>query len=137
MQEARDLFRRNLEALRSATGLPMQVVAAHGDFMNRRLGILNSAILADEAFRRDVGVVLETYDNSFMRHVTSRHADMQHPTYWAPEDPRAALVRLEPVVYLLVHPRPWHVVRAVNARDDLLRAWESLRHATGPARRAR
>ena len=38
LPEARDRFAENLQTLRMKTGLPMRVVASHGDFVNRRLG---------------------------------------------------------------------------------------------------
>ena len=49
MPEAKAEFAANLETIRSRTGLPMPVVSAHGDFVNRRLGMANWAILADAA----------------------------------------------------------------------------------------
>ena len=125
--EAQDSFRRNIELLRGITGLPMRVVASHGDFVNRRLGIPNWVILTDESFRRDTGVDLETYDESFMTHVSTRHRDTLHPTYWIPADPLIAVARDEPVIYVLVHPRHWRVARAVNARDDVVRIVEGIR----------
>ena len=131
LDEARSLFAHNLERLRSRTGLSMEVVASHGDFVNRRLGLPNWEILADEAFRAEVRVDLETYDTAFMSHVTSRHADTLHPKYWVGEDPAAAIARNEPVVYVLVHPRHWRVARVINARDDVTRALESLRYERG------
>lgn len=134
--EAQDLFRRNVEWLRSVSGQPIRVVAAHGDFVNRKLGILSSAILADMAFRAEVGIELETYDDACMSHVTSRHADLTSPPYWTPADPRAAIERGEPVVYVLVHPRSWRVEPSANARDDVTRLWQGIRYAL-PARKGR
>lgn len=135
--EAQESFRRNLDSLRAITGSPMRVVAAHGDFVNRRLGIPNWVILTDENFRRETGVDLETYDESVMTHVSSRHADSPYPRYWSPENPLAAVARHEPVVYLLVHPRHWRVARAVNARDDFIRLGEGVRYALPRGREAR
>jgi len=140
--EAQDLFHRNLERLRSQTGLPMRVAASHGDFVNRKLGVRNAAILADPAFRLAAGVDLEVNDEAFMVHVSSRHSDTEHPTYWIPDDPLSPIRRGDPVsaiqagnpvVYLLVHPRQWHVNRSFNARDDVLRVWEGLTYQL-PAR---
>jgi hypothetical protein len=124
--EAQERFRRNIDRLRAATGLPMRVVASHGDFVNRRLGIPNWSILADPAFRRTVEIDLETYDDAFARHVSSRHSDTHHPRYWVGEDPAEAIGRGDQVVYVLVHPRHWHARRRVNARDDAWRLAESL-----------
>jgi hypothetical protein len=129
LPEAQDRFRRNLARLRALTGLPMRVVAAHGDFVNRKLGLINCAILADPEFRVEVGIELETYDEAFMSHVTSRHADLTSRPYWTPSDPLAAIERAEPVVYLLVHPRGWNVERTANFRANALRAWEGLIYA--------
>jgi hypothetical protein len=126
--EAQDEFLRNLTRLRALTGLPMRVVASHGDFVNRRLGIPNWTILADQGFRHRAGVALETYDAAVMRHVTSRHSDTLYPRHWIPADPVAAIERAEPVLYILVHPRHWQVARLANARDDLVRLGEHIRY---------
>jgi hypothetical protein len=135
--EAQETFLRNITHLRAITGAPMNVVASHGDFANRRLGVANWAILADAGFRRRAGVDLETYDESVMTYVSSRHSDTLHPRYWIDEDPLKALARGEPLVYVLVHPRHWRTARAVNLRDDLGRLVESIRYAVPSRRGAR
>jgi hypothetical protein len=129
LPDAQDLFRRNLERLRALTGLPMRVVAAHGDFVNRKLGLTNSAILTDPGFRREAGIELETYDEAFMSHITSRHADLTSRPYWTPADPISAIRQAEPIAYVLVHPRGWQVERCPNARDDIVRIWQGLLYA--------
>ena len=126
------------------TGLPMRVVASHGDFVNRRLGVQNLAILADPEFRHKAGVELETNDEAFMTHVSSRHSDTHHPRFWIPDDalspirrgdPTAAMKAGNGVVYLLIHPRHWRVNRSFNARDDVMRLWEGITYRL-PARPA-
>ena len=119
LPEARRLFRRNVERLRVTTGLPIRVVASHGDFVNRKLKLSNTAILADPEFRASVDIELETYDNAFMRHVTARHSDAMAPMFWMPERAMDAFARLEPVVYLLLHPRNWHPSRQANLRENV------------------
>ncbi len=126
MPYIQELFRHNLEQLRARTGLPMQIVASHGDFVNRRLQAPNWLLLENEDFRQDVGVELEVYDNAFMRYVASRHADTHYPRFWQPNDPLAAIDNGEPVIYLLVHPRHWRVNILVNAADDIRRVWEDI-----------
>ena len=137
LPEARDHFARHLERLRARTGLPMTVVASHGDFVNRRLGINNTAILADREFRAAVGVTLETYDTDFLATVTSYHRDLPYPAFWMHGDPHDAIARREPRMYALIHPKPWRVNRRVNGRDNLVRAWQELewRLATRGGRR--
>jgi len=129
LPEARDLFLRNLDRLRAMTGLPMRVVASHGDFVNRKLRLPNTEILADPAFRARAGVDLETYDDAFMRHVTARHSDDMPPESWQPSDALEAIRSGSKVVYLLVHPRNWRADRRVNARDDVRRVRDGISYA--------
>ena len=136
LPEARDRFRRNLTRLRETTGLPMRVVASHGDFVNRALQSPNWLILDDPAFRHQVDVELETYDEALLRHLPSRYTDALYPEYWSPGDPAEAIRRREPTIQVLVHPRSWRAARATNARDDLRRLAEGLRFGLplGPSR---
>jgi hypothetical protein len=127
LPEARDLFAANLERLRETTGLPMRVVASHGDFVNRRLGLPNWVILEDADFRRQVQVELETYDGAFLRYLPSRHIDAPPPRRWEPSDPAAAIAAGVPVVSVLVHPRHWRAAPVVNARDDIGRVFDGIR----------
>jgi hypothetical protein len=124
--EAQDAFLGNIGHLRSMTGLPMNVVASHGDFINRRLGVPNWVILDDPEFRELAGVELETYDQGAMARVTNRYSDTLHPRYWIPERPEPGIASRSPVIYILVHPRHWRTARLVNARDDLGRVAQAL-----------
>jgi hypothetical protein len=126
LPEARNRFADNLAALRARTGLPMSIVASHGDFINRRLGVNNTAILEDRDFRAAMGITLETYDREFLGTVTSYHRDLPYPAFWMHGDPHDAIARGEPRMYALIHPKPWRVNRRVNAREDLARAWQEL-----------
>ena len=132
--EAQDIFGRNLDRLRSLTNLPMDVVASHGDFVNRLLGIKNTAILVDEDYRRGNGIVLETYDQVFLDSVSSYHRDTPYPPFWMHGDPYEAIERGMPVVYMLVHPKAWRAHRWLNARDDVVRLREGLLYRL-PSRR--
>jgi peptidoglycan/xylan/chitin deacetylase (PgdA/CDA1 family) len=134
--EAQDRFRRNLEKLREKTGLSMRVVASHGDFANRLVGLANWAILVDQRIRREADIDLEVYDDAFMRHVSSRHADTEHPRRWAPGELTASLDARLPIVYVLVHPRNWQARPIENARDDLRRLGEGLEFRLRPSRRS-
>jgi hypothetical protein len=137
LPEARDEFARNLSKLRAMTGLPMRVVASHGDFVNRRLGIANWVILDDPEFRRSVGIELETYDEPFLRHLPIRHSDDSYPRFWDYNDPAEAIGAGEPVIYVLVHPRHWRADPLGNARDDIRRVVEGLRFGFPAVRRPR
>jgi hypothetical protein len=125
--EARDQFATNITRVRAETGLPMRVVAAHGDFVNRRVGIPNWVILDDAAVRRQVGIDLETYDEAYLQHLPSRYTDAPFPQFWMPEDPGRAIRAGAPILALTLHPRHWQVERVENARDDLGRLAAGLR----------
>lgn len=127
LPEARDLFARNIDRLRTTTGLPMRVVAAHGDFVNRRLGVANWEILADAAFREAVGIDLETYDAGYIAQLSSWFSDAIYPRFWEPSDPGTAIRAGDPVVSLLVHPRHWRPDPVVNLRDDAGRLADEVR----------
>jgi hypothetical protein len=135
MPEAKAEFAANLETIRSRTGLPMPVVSSHGDFVNRRLGVANWAILADAAFRDQVGVEAEAYDELLIGRFTSQYSDVPHPRYWIPADPTSAFRAGDPVVFALVHPRHWRTDRVGNLRDDVLRAVEGVRYGLATRRR--
>lgn len=135
MPEAQAEFARNLEHLRSITGLPMPVVSAHGDFVNRRLGTPNWMLLADADFRRQVGLEAEAYDPDLIGSLTSKHTDVPYPQFWMPADPLVAIQRGDAVVYILVHPRHWHVDRLGNLRDDIRRAVEGARYGLATRQR--
>lgn len=131
LPEARERFAENLGRLRLLTGLPMTVVASHGDFVNRRLGLPNWVILTDPDLRHALGIDLETYDEALLSNLPSRHADGPHPRHWDPTDPATAIQAGERVISVLVHPRHWRVNRVVNARDDAGRVFEGVRFSLG------
>jgi hypothetical protein len=126
-----ELFAANLLSLREKTGLPMSTVAAHGDFVNRKLHIGNRVILQDQALREKLGIELEVYDDAMMKVVTSRHSDAFYPHFWKPDDPFQAIERGEKVIYILTHPRQWRVHFKVNLMDNLKRIWEGIRYYIG------
>jgi hypothetical protein len=134
-----DAARRRLHArvneLRAASGLPLEVLAAHGDFANRAVGVTNVELLADSAFRAQIGARLEAYD--IEPRVSARSSDGIPPMRWIPEDPIVAIRRGERVVEVLVHPRSWGRAPAANARADLVRVREGCLYGLRRARRRR
>ena len=126
MPEIRQMFAQNLQRLRRESGLPMTIVAAHGDFVNRRTGLSNELILADPAFRRAMQVEHEVYDQEIVRHFSERFSDAQPPVYWTPKDPARFIDDRQGIAQLLIHPRQWRADRLGNLRDDIGRLWEEL-----------
>jgi len=125
---ARERLRAALEELRAGSGLPLDVVASHGDFANRAVDVSNVELLEDRAFRAEAGVRLEAYDVA--EHVGFRATDgAGGRRAWWPADPLGALERGTRVVEVLVHPRAWGAAPLVNARLDLQRLVEGGRYA--------
>jgi hypothetical protein len=126
MREIRERFKNNLQQFRERTGLPIDTVASHGDFANRKLGIENTELLQDEAIRKEAQIECEAYDSALRDHVDTLHSDVEHPGDWAPEDPRVAIDRCEHVIHVLTHPRNWHADWTRNLADEFNRAHEGL-----------
>jgi hypothetical protein len=134
LPEAQDAFRANLARIRGDTGLPMRVVASHGDFVNNRLAAPNWLILADQALRSELDIELETYDRAILDHLPRRISDRPYPRFWDPIPPTDPIDAGAPVISLLVHPRHWRVDRIGNARHDLVRIIEGVRFAVATHR---
>jgi hypothetical protein len=125
---ARDRLRAALGELRAGSGLPLDVLASHGDFANRAVDVANVELLEDRAFRAAAGVRLEAYDVG--AHVDFRATDgAGGRRAWWPADPLGALERGARVVEVLVHPRAWGAAPLVNARLDLHRLLDGGRYA--------
>jgi len=131
MPYIRSMFKDNLNLLRKKSGLPMKIVAAHGDFANRKLRVFNWEILRDKSFRREVDIELEVYDEIFSKHITSRHSDTSFPYFWQPRSPLQAIQTGMHIIYVLVHPRHWRANPRENFKDDIKRAWEGFRYSLG------
>lgn len=131
MPYIRQVFKKNLNRLRRESGLPMTVVASHGDFINRKVKAYNWEILEDKTLRSEVNIELEVYDESFSRHVSSRHSDTLYPTFWKPSDPLRFVHIGSPVICVLVHPRHWRANPKENLFDDAKRSLEGLRFSIG------
>jgi hypothetical protein len=122
------MFRDNISALRLRTGLKMQVVASHGDFVNRIIGVPNYALL-DDALREELDLFAEAYDADLAKPVTARISDEMPPIYWRGGEPLAAVRERSPVIYLLIHPMQWRANIPVNVGYAAHRVWEGIAYA--------
>ena len=125
--EIRDVFQENLYRLRKQTGLPMDTVASHGDFANRRLGVPNTELLVGSEFRKRCGILCEAYDPWFEGRVTARFSDAPYPVFWKSGNPRKAAVRATPFLLILMHPRHWRCNWGSNTRENITRLLEGIR----------
>lgn len=114
-------FRNNLIHFRERARLGPRIVAAHGDFLNRRLGIANRHLLTP-ALRSELGIVADAYDPVLHDWLAARYSDRPAPQWWHPADPMQALASRPATVSILVHPRQWVCSPAANAKLAITRA---------------
>jgi hypothetical protein len=132
----REEFARNLTKLRRASGLALTSTVAHGDFINQRLGLTNSVILDDLAFRQEMGIRFEGYDREFGAKVDVYHSDEAPPILWRPANPEVAINHGIPVISLLLHPRQWRVGFRANVRENSVRLAHEFLYRRACANRA-
>ena len=81
---ARDHYADSVQRASAGTGLPMNVVGAHGGFVYRRLRTASRVILVDPEFRRHIGVDQHTHDGGMLRHLPggsrARRSRVREPT---------------------------------------------------------
>lgn len=125
--KAQMAFAKNISKLRDTSGLSLTTAAAHGDWLNRRLGVSNAEILKDRGFRDKLTITFEAYDplpfGTFLRCI-----DQGAPMFWLPSDPLTACRAGASPIYVTVHPRQWHTRVLVNLLENLSRANEEIQY---------
>ena len=123
MPRIQQQFGANLTKLRNKFGLDMRIVCSHGDWMNRKLGVMNHALVADEGLRRELGIDYETYDAALVKPMAAYVSDYPGPWWWRPEMPATHLEKGIGPIGILTHPRQWRR-RLYNAVDIAQRMYE-------------
>lgn len=127
MGEIQELFASNLQRLRQQFGWSARIVCSHGDWINRRLGLRNLALLDDPVFRARVNVEHETYDAPLMDPLRGYYTDAQPPIYWRKSgSPVPALEAGLTPLGLLTHPRQWRPSPLSNTAETGRRVAEGL-----------
>lgn len=126
MPAIRALFAENYRRVKALTGLPLHTVASHGDWLNRRLGVINLELLQDQNLRQSLGIELEAYDPALQQHYVRRYSDGAYPHLWLDGDPLEAIRQGLPFIEVLLHPRHWAANIAANLQENLLRLGEEL-----------
>lgn len=122
----REIFEQNFQRIETALGRKLHTVASHGDFANRRLGIINCELLHDAALRARCGIDIECYDAELMSSFDLYISDKPAPQYFSPVAPQAALGKHRRIC-LLTHPSQWHASWPANSRKNLERLLEAWR----------
>ncbi len=124
--EIQNIVLENVRKIETQTGLKIRSMSSHGDFANRKLGIMNKALLTEKFIDR-LGIVCEAYD---MENILDfRLADRGYPDFWVPRTPQQ--VMQEPGMnkgLLLIHPRSWCSAPAKRMKLDVQRMVESIKY---------
>ena len=125
MDPIRTRFLENFKFFESVIGMKILTIAAHGDWINRKLGILNQE-LVDIHVRNATGIILEAYDEALNGRFDFRTSD-SNPGFWGSAAPTNGIFLNRKAILVLVHPRQWQ--RAPSSRFclDLQRFIEEIR----------
>jgi hypothetical protein len=139
MDLVRQEFRENIRRFATIMGIIPRVVAAHGDFVNRHIGVPNDYLL-DPELMNELGIVVDAYDPRVHANLRARFSDWPAPQWWNPADPIVSLQDRPATISILVHPRQWTCNPLLNLRLDALRLGEEVgwrwRSAMAAPRRA-
>ena len=99
MSEIQENFKKNIDDFRDKYDCECVTVASHGDFVNRKTGLINNILLTPSA-RKETGILKEAYDKDLIE--TSKYCSDCKPDFSESCDFNGMLN-----YYLLVHPRNW------------------------------
>ena len=126
MGEVEDQFFINFTAIERRTGIKMRTVASHGDFINRRLGIINHELLQGHALRQRCGIICEAYDPALLDCFDVYISDRAYPELYAPYSPLAALGKAQRI-YFTSHPVHWRTNWRESSKHNLTRLTQAWR----------
>jgi len=123
--EIKELFSKNFKNIEKQLGFKMQTVCSHGDFVNRKLKIINNEITKDENLRKRVGILCEAYDKDIMQSFDIYVSDKSYPVFYSPKSIFEYIGKVDKI-YMLTHPRQWKSNFIVNSVDNAKRVVEGL-----------
>ncbi len=126
--EIRERFTINLKRIEAITGRKIKSIAAHGDFVNRKLKIPNYSFITEELMN-DLGIELECYNETLIRSFGFIGSDTHFPEFYKPYPAMEAIKNKVRVIYFLSHPRHWRCNIRSNMQDNLRRLKEGLAYS--------
>ena len=124
-EQVQSEFRKNCRWFRRHNNPELKTVASHGDWMNRRLKIVNHELI-DKTLLQECNLELEAYDPEFRRRFDFYLTDTSlPPRHWKqPNEWRAALAGRS-LIYVLAHEHQWHGNPWANLRQIARRVIET------------
>lgn len=126
MDDIKLLFSRNFKTIEDKLGIKIETVCSHGDFVNRKLQIVNNEITNDIALREELGIICEAYDKDIMDSCDIYVSDRPYPLFYYPKS-IFEYIGKKNTIYMLSHPRQWKSNVFVNTFDNIKRIYEGLK----------
>lgn len=123
INEIKDIMIKNIKRFEDVNQLKISSIASHGDFINRRIDIINKYIYQED-MKIKLGLI-EAYD--IEKFIEFRTADAAYPIYWK-KDPQKAIEEGKKKVLVLVHPRQWNSAPINRLKLDIQRLIEGIRY---------
>ena len=129
LDEIKSIFKLNVEMIEKEASIKIQSVASHGDFVNRKLNVINNVVTDDLSLRKELGIVCETYDSILMDSFDLYISDKPYPVYFSPTSPFDALKEPDKnsIICMTSHPRQWETNWIVSTIDNVGRVIEGIR----------
>lgn len=125
ISDIRNEFLSNFNSIEDRLGLKLTTVASHGDFVNRRLKLINCEILNDRKLRKCCGIMCESYDQTLLNNFDIYISDRPYPLHYFPISPFNAIGRYNKI-YFLTHPIHWETNWIESTKNNFIRLYEEL-----------
>jgi hypothetical protein len=126
LDKIKDEFKQNFKDIEvKMQGVRLNTVCSHGDFANRKLGIVNNIIIKDTKLREELGIECETYDKDIMKSFDIYVSDKPYPVFYTPNS-IFEYIGKENIICMLSHPRQWHPSLLCNIKENIKRLYEGL-----------
>ncbi len=127
--EITHLFRNNCIEFKRRWNPDLRSIASHGDWINGRLGVANTAFAPQELLT-ECGIGFEAYAEDFLGRFDVYVSDVgRYPALWANDyGPYDAIANGDRRICLLTHERRWHASIRIGIAADLNRARDGLRY---------
>ena len=126
LDEVKDLFIKNFKMIEANMCIKLQTVCSHGDFVNRKLKIINNEITNDKVLRENLGISCETYDDDLMNSFDIYVSDRPYPIFYAPKS-IFEYIGKKNIICMLTHPKQWNRSLFCNTKENLKRLYEGIK----------
>jgi hypothetical protein len=126
LPDIRKIFLRNLDYIESIFNVSIRSFAAHGDFINRKIGLSNTEVLQNDEFRKINDIFLEAYDRKLVDMFDIYITDKCLPVEFSPVSIEEA-VNYYDKIYFVSHPRQWNTSLFCNLNEYFSRFFNFYR----------